>query len=247
MSHESQAESKTNGAVPEAAEGALATQVDRLLKERFSARYYLPDPVDKRTIEEIVDAAHSAASSYNLQPWKVFAIAGQVKDSLSVDMVHAHTNGIEHVARYAYDPETLPELYAARRFEFGKFFYEYQGIAREDVEARAAVDRRNYTFFDAPMALIFTINSKLMQGAWMDLGAFIQGITIGARARGLESVLQIAIPRYDALIRKHLPVPEDELVAVAMSLGYPDIEKIKTKYVRPPKQALGDVLEVHGL
>ena len=46
-------------------------------------------------------------------------------------------------------------------------------------------------FFDAPVAFIFTINQALTQGSWMDVGYFLQSITIAARARGLETVSMV--------------------------------------------------------
>ncbi|KAJ7149946.1 hypothetical protein C8R46DRAFT_1125272 [Mycena filopes] len=84
-------------------------------------------------------------------------------------------------------------------------------------------------FFDAPVALIFTISSELRQGSWMDLGHFMQSVTIGVRAHGLESVTH------------------NELVACSMSVGYPDLEKVAKNYARPAKRALGDVLEIYGM
>src|SRR6187402_2389639 len=47
--------------------------LDTLLAHR-SVRAYLPDAVPDGTIELIVAAAQSAASSSNLQPWSVIAV-----------------------------------------------------------------------------------------------------------------------------------------------------------------------------
>ncbi|KAJ7191117.1 nitroreductase [Mycena pura] len=227
----------------------LAALVDRLLRERYSARYYLPDKIERHIIEEIVDAANCAPSGNNMQPWRVYCIAGDVKNAMSAEMVQAHKHKEPYAARYEYYPpaSTFPSEYAARRFAFGKFFYGHLGIARDNLAARDAVLISNYEFYGAPVALIFTINSELRQGSWMDLGHFMQSITIGARARGLESVTQLSVPKYDEIIRKHLPIAEDELVACAMAIGYPDLEKITEHYHRPPKRSLADVLEIHGM
>ncbi|KAJ7107081.1 Nitroreductase-like protein [Mycena epipterygia] len=217
------------------------------MKERYSARYYLPNKIDKATIEDIVDAANHAPSGHNMQPWKVYAISGAVKDAISAEMVEAHKSHAPYAPRYTYYPPTLPPDYAVRQFDFGKHFYGVLGIERDDVARRAAEGARNYEVYDAPVALIFTISNELRQGSWMDLGHFMQSVTIGARARGLESVTQLAVATYDDIIRKHLPIGEDELVACSISMGYPDLDRIAKYYAPPPKRPLGDVLEIYGM
>ncbi|KAF7335426.1 Nitroreductase [Mycena venus] len=224
-----------------------AAAVDQLLKGRYSARYYLPDKIDKATIENIVDAANNAPSGNNMQPWKVYCVAGDVKDAISAQMVEAHDSRASYAPRYTYYPPTLPPEYAIRRREFGKHYYGHLGIDYDDVEGREADLRRNYEFFDAPVALIFTVNSELREGSWMDLGHFMQSISIGARARGLESVTQLSVPKFDEIIRKHIPIRDDELVAASISMGYPDLEKIAQYYARPAKKELREVLEIHGM
>ncbi|KAJ7052118.1 Nitroreductase-like protein, partial [Mycena amicta] len=201
--------------------------VNRLLKERFAARYYLPAPISLRTIEEIVDAANGVPSGFNIQPWKVYAVSGSSKDSLVAQMLAAHEKGAPSTARFDNDSVDIPEIFAMRRAEFGKLFFQAQGVQREDVEGRRAVDARNYKFFDSPVALIFTLHAELKEAAWLDLGAFMQGITIGARVRGFESIPQLSIPRYDAIIRAHLHIPAEEIVACGMAIGYPDQEQIR--------------------
>jgi hypothetical protein len=41
--------------------------LDSLMKNRFSCRYYLPTPVDKVIVEEIIDAARHSPSGNNMQ------------------------------------------------------------------------------------------------------------------------------------------------------------------------------------
>ncbi|KAK7055944.1 Nitroreductase [Favolaschia claudopus] len=211
----------------------VASVVDGVLKGRYSARYYLPTPIDKATMRT--------------SPWKVYAISGPIKDTISSEMVKAHKNHEPYEARYAYYPPILPPEYQVRKVNFGKFYYGQLGIDYDDFAARDASNTRNYEFFDAPVALIFTMHSEMRQGSWMDLGHFMQSITIAARARGLESVTQLSVPKFDEIIRRHLPIPEEYLVAASISLGHPDLEKIAKYYKRPVKMELGDVLEVYGM
>ncbi len=47
------------------------------IKERRSCRNYLPDPVDRATIEKILEAATWAPSPMNAQPWEFVVITNQ--------------------------------------------------------------------------------------------------------------------------------------------------------------------------
>ncbi|MET3710822.1 nitroreductase [Sphingomonas trueperi] len=58
---------------PREAPGFWNETLDGLLSHR-SVRAYLPDPVPAGTVELLVAAAQSAASSSNLQPWSVIAV-----------------------------------------------------------------------------------------------------------------------------------------------------------------------------
>jgi hypothetical protein len=136
--------------------------VNQLLKGRYSARYYLPDKIDKATIEDIVDAAKNSPSGYNTQyapglfvfspasqltpisgPWKVYCIAGSVKEAISAEMLEADKNHAPYAPQYTYYPPTLPPDYAARRFDFGKVFYGALGIERDDLAGRDTENARN--------------------------------------------------------------------------------------------------------
>jgi nitroreductase len=222
---------------------------DSLMKNRFSCRYYLPNPVEKKTIEEIIDAARCAPSGNNMQPWdKVYCITGALKDAISREMVKAHTETPEaYSAQYHYYPAgPIPAKYAKRRFEFGKHFYAPLHVDHSDLKARARVSTRIFEFFDAPVAFIFTINNGLTQGSWMDVGYFLQSITIAARARGLETISAEAPATYQMILREHLPIGDDEIVALAMCMGYPDLEKIAQFSAKQPKREVSDIVEFFG-
>ena len=53
--------------------------VDEAILSRRSVRAFLPDPVDERTIREILEIASRAPSGTNMQPWKVYVTSGETK------------------------------------------------------------------------------------------------------------------------------------------------------------------------
>ncbi|KAJ7438503.1 nitroreductase [Mycena latifolia] len=222
---------------------------DSLMKNRFSCRYYLPKPVEKETIEQIIDAARCSPSGNNMQPWeKVYCITGALKDEISREMVKAHKEAPEaYSAQYQYYPAgPIPPVYARRRFEFGKHFYAPLHVDHGDLKARARVSTRNYEFFDAPVAFIFTINNGLTQGSWMDVGYFLQSITIAARARGLETITMESTAKYQLILREHLPISDTEIVACGLCMGYPDLEKVAQFSAKQPKREVSDIIEFFG-
>ena len=88
---------------------------------------------------------------------------------------------------------------------------------------------RNYTFFDAPVGLIFTIDRIMQQGSWFDYGMFVQTIMLAARARGLDTCPQAAFTQFHRIIGEQLNLPASEMVVCGMALGYADESKPENK------------------
>ncbi|KAF9268587.1 nitroreductase [Marasmius fiardii PR-910] len=236
----------------ENARGQLVEAVDSIMKSRYSCRWFLPKPVPRRVMEEIIDAARFTPSGNNMQPWeKVYCIGGEdlkIIGQALLDASREQPNPYASQYHYYPDPAVTPPHYAKRRQEAGRVLYnEGMGIAREDKEGREKASSRNYHFFDAPVALVFTIHKDLTQGSWLDVGYFLQSITLAARTRGLESVSQESISRYHAVLRQFLPISEDEIVAVGMSMGYPDLDKVAQFPAHQPKREVSEIVRFHGL
>ena len=71
-------------------------------------------------------------------------------------------------------------------------------------------------------------------------------MTIAARVRGLETTSQVALAKYQVILRKYLPIGDDEVVALGMSMGYPDLEKVSQFSAKQPKRELSDIIEWCG-
>lgn len=65
---------------------------------------------------------------------------------------------------------------------------------------------------------------------------------MGARARGMETVTQESPSQYQAVMRKHLPISDDEIVAVCMCMGYPDMELVKKYQMPHERRDVEDIL-----
>lgn len=207
-----------------AIEPAETRLVEELILGRRSVRAFLPTKVGPALVERILDVAARAPSGTNMQPWRVYVLAGPVKDGLERSLVAEHDRepALGRVSEYEYYPSPFFEPYLGRRRKVGYDLYGVLGIGRDEKDRMHAQHGRNLVFFDAPVGLIFTIHRGLKIGSWLDYGMFLENIMIAARAHGLETCPQAAFAPFHATIREHLPLGEDEIVVCGMALGYED-------------------------
>jgi nitroreductase len=218
------------------------TAVDDAITSRRSLRAYLPTPVPRETIEDILCVASRAPSGTNTQPWKVHVLTGASRDALSASILAAHGDPViaaTHTEEYAYYPTQWQSPYIDRRRKVGWDLYGLLGLAKTDKAGMHRQHGRNYAFFDAPVGLVFTIDRVMQQGSWLDYGMFLQNIMVAARGRGLDTCPQAAFTQYHRLIAEHLGLGAHEMVVCGMALGYADPDAVENTLVteRAPVRA----------
>jgi nitroreductase len=222
----------SRGALPFSA-GSVPSTADEAILSRRSVRAFRPDPVPKEMVEELLAVAGRAPSGTNVQPWRVWVLAGEVRDRVSARMVDAYLRGGERrmQAPYNYYPVKWREPYLSRRRKIGWDLYGLLGIGRHEKDRMAAQHARNFRFFDAPVGLIFTIDRDLELGSWLDYGMFLQNVMLAARSRGLDTCPQAAITQAHEILREELQLAESEQVVCGMSLGYARDDAIENTLV----------------
>jgi nitroreductase len=202
--------------------------VDAAISSRRSIRAFLPTPVPRQVIEDILAVSTRAPSGVNTQPWKVTVLTGAAKEELSRRVLAAHdanfasgSTGAD-VGEYDYYPTEWVPPYIERRRKVGWDLYGLLGIAKGDKPRMHAQHGRNYKFFDAPVGMIFTIDRILRQGSWLDYGMFLENIMIAARGRGLDTCPQAAFIGFHKVIAEFLQLPASQMVVCGMSLGHAD-------------------------
>ena len=199
---------------------AAPDRIDEIIAGRFACRDFSSAPVGRGTIEQILRVARFAPSGANIQPWRVYVLAGAAKERVSAALRQAHeTARDEHTSEYSYYASDLPEPYLQRRQEFGRLFYGTLGIAQTDVEARSGQTGKNYAFFGAPIGLIVTIDRRLEVGSWLDLGMFVQNVLLAAAGHGLQSCPQETFSKYHRILRPLLAIPAEQMVVCGISIG----------------------------
>ena len=202
--------------------------VAQAICSRRSVRAFLPTPVRREVVEQILTLAARAPSGTNIQPWKVTVLSGAAKNRLSAAILAVCSDpaaAAAHTEEYAYYPRQWVPPYLARRRKLGLDLYALLGLTRENKAGMAAQHARNFSFFDAPIGLIFTIDRVLEQGSWLDYGMFLQSVMLAARAHGLDTCPQAAFTQFHTIIEQQLGLPDSEMVVCGMSLGYADLTK----------------------
>ena len=199
------------------------TDVFQALATRRSVRAFLPNPVPRETVETILELAARAPSGSNIQPWKVWVVAGEAKDRVTAKILAAYdADDPSHAEEYAYYPDQWTEPFVGRRRKLGKDLYSLVGIGKGDTAAMKRQTGRNYSFFGAPVGMFLTVDGGMNQGSWLDTGTFLQSVLVAARGFGLDTCPQQSFSKYHRIIKDELGIPEDQKIACGIALGYID-------------------------
>lgn len=226
----------------ESPDSAATAAIDTAITTRHSMRAYLPQPVERALIEDILRVASRAPSGTNTQPWQVHVLTGAAKARLSQRITVAYDDPEElatHGEEYAYYPREWVSPYIDRRRKVGWDLYGLLGIAKGDKLRMHEQHGRNYLFFDAPVGLIFTIDRVMQQGSWLDYGMFLQNIMIAARARGLHTCPQAAFTQFHRLIAEELALKPEQQLVCGMALGYADPAAVENSLVTEREPVAG--------
>ena len=214
--------------------------VDQAIENRQSIRDFLPTPVPRDTITHLLELAARAPSGTNTQPWKVYVLQGDMRNSL-VQKVCAAGDAIrvnpalasEYKEAYDYYPEKWVSPFIDRRRENGWGLYGLLGITKGDKDKMHAQHQRNFQFFDAPVGLMFTIDKVMGRGSLIDYGMFMQTLMIAASGHGLSTCPQAAWNGFASIILPHIGAGPDEMLICGMALGYANKNSLVNTFRTP--------------
>ena len=197
-------------------------KVSEAIASRYSTRAYLERAPEAEVVRRILERALRAPSGGNLQPWRIHALTGEPLKALLSDVKKSAFAGAKEAPEYRVYPENLWEPYRTRRFENGEALYASVGIPRDNKPARLALFARNYALFGAPVGLFFTLDSRVGPPQWADMGMLMQNVMLLAVEEGLATCPQEAWSQFPQTLRRHLGLPETEMVFSGMALGFAD-------------------------
>jgi nitroreductase len=192
--------------------------VTEAVRARMSVRAFRPDPVPGGLLKDILQIADRAPSGGNLQPWRVYALAGEPLAALKATIAASPLEEPE----YDVYPPSLWEPFRTRRYQCGEDLYASIEIPREDRPARLRQLARNAEFFGAPVGLFFCLERRLGPPQWSDVGMYMQTVMLLAAERGLATCAQEFWARYPRTVGRLLGLPGELQLFSGMALGYAD-------------------------
>ena len=214
---------------------------------RIACRAFLDKPVDPKIVRELIERAARAASGGNLQSWQIYALAGAPLAELKA-RVAAHIAGRDprhDDAEYPIYPAAMWEPYKSRREAHGVQLYGALDIGRDNAAGRLAQYKRNFEFFNAPVALFIAIDRKLGPGQWADLGGYIHALMFLARGHGLDTCPQESWARMHKLVRAFVNMPPEQMLFCALAIGYGDHAHPANSF-RSPRAAPAEFCKFFG-
>lgn len=195
--------------------------VAEAVRRRMSVRAFLPDPIEKNVVEQLIVEAGRAPSGGNLQPWHVHVVTGEPLRRLLSEVADADPDA---TPGYRIYPEKLSDPYRTRRFETGEQLYSTLSLAREDKAGRLRHLARNFRLFDAPVGIFVLVDRGMGPPQWADLGMFLQNIILLAVERGFDTCPQEAWALYAKTVERVLDAPAAQMLFCGVALGKRDPE-----------------------
>ncbi len=215
----------------------------KTIENRKSIRAYLDKPVEKDMVNEILEKALRSPSATNIQPWNIYVASGNVLDNIKREYLNRFLSG----AAPTIEEPPLADEFKARRVDLAKDLFALLDIKREDKDKRKAWVARGFKYFDAPVALIFTVKKDIYESTWsiLAIGSLIQTIGLVAHEYGLGTCISEQGVSYHDVLQDNLHITDDENIVISMTLGYADEEFPCNKLVSR-REAVEDVTHWFG-
>jgi nitroreductase len=215
------------------------------MESRISRRAFLPKKVEKATLEKILRGANRCPSYMNTQPWEVFVVTGQKKETLAKKLYDQVSSGTALAPDMPF-PKTWPEPHDERSKSHRMRRFKTLGIDPDkEQEKVVAAYRSNFKFFDAPCAMFIAMDKALTPWSVFDCGAFVHGFLLAAHAEGLGACPQAMPTGYPEAIRAELGIADNLAIILCISLGYPNLEVPVNQY-RSLRRDISEYIRWHG-
>lgn len=192
-----------------------------IIQNRYSVRAFLDKPVPQETLDEVFKLAGRAASNCNVQPWQTIVISGDAKNKVSKQLVELVAGGATPNSDFPWHMK-FDGKHKERQFGAANALYGAMDVDRHDREARTVNMLRNWSFFDAPHAVYFSMEKYLGYVGAVDMGIYAQTLSLLLRERGIDCCMQGALGMYPTPVREFCQMPEDVGILFGMSMGYAD-------------------------
>lgn len=198
-------------------------EFDDVMLGRRSIRGYLPKPVPRKLIEEVLTLAMRAPTSMNTQPWNFHVITGEPLNRIRAGNTERNLAGIPHSREFRIG-QPFAGKHRERQIGVAKQLFSAMGIARDDKDARQDWVLRGFRQFDAPVCIIITYDRDLdgSDDTPFDCGGVANALVNAAWSRGLGAVINSQGIMQSPVVREHANIPADQVIMKSIALGWPD-------------------------
>jgi nitroreductase len=214
--------------------------LENLVRNRYSCRRFLAEPLPRATIEAILELAQRTPSWCNTQPWNVLLLGGEALARFR-ERLYAHAAAGNAPKPDFPFPARYEGIYRERRKVCGVQLYQSLGISREDRTAAAEQSLENFRLFGAPhLALITTEEDLGVYGA-IDCGLYIANFMLAVKNAGLDSIAQAALASHSDFIRDYFKLPAQRKLVCGIAFGHGDASHPVNGY-RTGRSGLADAV-----
>jgi nitroreductase len=199
------------------------------LNSRFTVRAFKPDPIDRGTLEKIMEAALRSPSWANTQPWEIYLAGGEVLNRLRA----AYLTNLENCVARNPDltaPKQWPAALQKRMENLRSERMATLELVCPDKSELKDLSAMNYHFFYAPVVAYICMDKTLTPWSVFDLGLFSQSLMLAARHFGVDSAPAVTLVAHPDLIRKELKIPDELSIIIGIALGLADVEHPQNRY-----------------
>jgi len=196
------------------------------IRERRSARAFLPTPIPKELIAEILSLTVNAPSANNLQPWEFVVVMDEEKERLSRRLLKAYKEKQISCDSGAVKP--LPKAIKGRGIRTLEAIKTY--VEKTGGTVDSFVNEGSCNFYGAPTAIIICIDDCFSARQLVDVGAAVGYLVLAAQASGLATCPIGLITDYAEEIKELLNIPENKKVVIGVALGYADRENPMSRF-----------------
>jgi Nitroreductase len=158
----------------------------------------------------------------NVQPWKFTILGGVVLGELKEALQEQFLAGVKSQPDFGTVPR-FEGVYRDRQVELARGLFRLMDIAREDKGKRMEWTLKMLRFFDAPHAIIISVDEEINNHlSIFSLGSISQTIALAAVNFGLGTCIEQDSVLYPQVIRQVTGIPESQKIAIAIAIGYPD-------------------------
>ena len=184
------------------------------IRDRKSIRAFLPRPVPREVIAQVLEISRWAPSGCNRQPWRVTVATGETCRTLADRLVECIRQREPHTpCASGSTPDEFVTALSRQAERLGQSLWEFVVVG-------------SYAFYGAPVVVVVSHPGS----GGEDISPFVTTLLIAAYSLGLGTCwLGYPLSHAD-LIRQTLDIPEDERIRAVVALGYPDLDSPANAY-----------------